>query len=385
MEEFAVVHTDQVDSGLAGYALGLQIREAMLTAPDVVLLFISPSYDQSLVLHTLQETCRSRLLLGCSSAGKFTSEVHGVKLSCALAIRSDQMRFSVGVGHQVNSNGLGAARELVSTFPSYTADYPYQTGLVLADALAGQLDIFLEQLSIQTCGAYQFVGGAAGDNNQFRWTPIFYGTRIITDAAVVLTIQSRKPIGIGACHGWCPISPPMQVTKARGTHLMQLDGQPVVEIFRHYATSRGQCFDVANPLPFFLRTLIGIEESGYTLRVPLFITGDGAIRCMAAIPEHAHVCLMEATSQSPIEAAAEATRQACQQLGDSTPAGALFFDCAATRLAMGDAFAFELAMVQRQLGPVPYAGCNTYGQIVGRMGQKNSFHNCTAVVCLFPS
>src|SRR5579859_6917212 len=82
MEEFAVVHTDQVDSGMAGYALGLQIREAMLTSPDVVLLFVSPSYDQSLVLQTLQETCQPRLLLGCSSAGEFTSQAHGVELSC---------------------------------------------------------------------------------------------------------------------------------------------------------------------------------------------------------------------------------------------------------------------------------------------------------------
>jgi hypothetical protein len=386
MSEFAVVHTDQTDSGIAGYALGLQIREAMITPPDVVLLFVAPSYDQSLVLHTLQETCQPRLLLGCSSAGEFTSKMRGVNLSCALAMRSEQMRFSIGIGHKLHSNGAAAANEMFASFPLPIADYPYQTALVLADALAGQLDTFLEHLTNLTHGTYQFVGGGSGDNAQFHWTPVFYGTRIITDAAVALIIQSKKPLGIGACHGWFPTSQLLQVTRSRGTYLMELDGQPAVEAFRQQAEAHDQHFDSDNPLPFFLHNLLGIAGSdGYTLRVPLSVRADGAIRCAAAIPEGARVALMEATLRSPIDAAIEATRQARLKLGSASPLGALFFDCVATRLAMGDTFGFELEAVQEQIEPVPYAGCNTHGQIFGRKGQKNNFHNCTAVVCLFPS
>jgi hypothetical protein len=385
MSEFAVVHTDQKDSGMAGYALGLQIKEAMLASPDVVLLFVSPSYDQSLVLQTLQEACQPGLLLGCSSAGEFTSKMRGVELSCALAIRSDQMRFSVGIGHQMGSDPNGAAKELVSAFPAYRADYPYQTAIVLADALAGQLDAFLEYLSIYTRGTYQFIGGGAGDNAQFHWTPIFYGTRVLADAAVVLTIQSKKPIGLGASHGWCPVTSSFQVTKVQGATVAELDGRPTIEVFRRYAEERNQQLDIANPLPFFLHTLIGIEDREYRLRVPLTVTPEGAVRCAAEIPEQARVRFMSATAQSPIDAAIDATRQARLQLGDATPGGALFFDCVTTRLVMGNAFGFELDAVQQHLGPVPYAGCNTHGQIFGRKGQKNAFHNCTAVVCLFPA
>jgi len=386
MDEFAVVHTDQTDSGLAGFALGLQIREAMLTSPDVVLLFVSSSYDQGLVLHTLQETCQPRLLLGCSSAGEFTSRMHGINLTCALAIRSDQMRFSVGVGHNINSDGVGAAKEMLPAFSPRLADYPCQTALVLADARGGQLDMFLEQLSTQAPGSYQFVGGGAGDNAQFYWTPVFYGANVLADAAVVLTIQSKKPIGIGASHGWIPASKPMEVTKVCGIDLLQLDGRPAVEAFHLQAQLRSQRLDAAEPLPFFLHNLLGIKGAhGYTLRVPLAITRDGAIRCAAAIPKHAQVCLMEATTHSPIEAAIEATCQARRQIGNTRLAGALFFDCVTTRLAIGEAFGFELEAVQKQLGPIPYAGCNTHGQIVGRRGQKSNFHNCTAVVCMFPA
>jgi len=69
----------------------------------------------------------------------------------------------------------------------------------------------------------------------------------------------------------------------------------------------------------------------------------------------------------------------------SPPAGAFFFDCVATRLRLGQQFGEELAAVQRELGPVPFAGFNTYGQIAQADGQFNGFHNCTAVVCVFPA
>jgi hypothetical protein len=40
--------------------------------------------------------------------------------------------------------------------------------------------------------------------------------------------------------------------------------------------------------------------------------------------------------------------------------------------------------VQEELGEVPYAGFNTYGQIAQSAGQFSGFHNCTAVVCVLP-
>jgi hypothetical protein len=66
------------------------------------------------------------------------------------------------------------------------------------------------------------------------------------------------------------------------------------------------------------------------------------------------------------------------------PAVAIFFDCVATRLRMGKEFAFELDAVRSALGDTPFAGCNSIGQIARSEGQMSGFHNCTAVVCVFP-
>ena len=73
-----------------------------------------------------------------------------------------------------------------------------------------------------------------------------------------------------------------------------------------------------------------------------------------------------------------------QALGPSSPCGALFFDCVATRLRLGDAFHFELGMVAELLAGAPFVGCNTYGQIARSDSQFSGFHNCTAVVLALP-
>jgi hypothetical protein len=52
---------------------------------------------------------------------------------------------------------------------------------------------------------------------------------------------------------------------------------------------------------------------------------------------------------------------------------------------MGDAFGLELQSLADLLGPAAtFLGCNTHGQIARAEGQFGGFHNCTAVVCVFP-
>ncbi|MCA1665569.1 MAG: FIST C-terminal domain-containing protein, partial [Myxococcales bacterium] len=147
-----------------------------------------------------------------------------------------------------------------------------------------------------------------------------------------------------------------------------------------------QKLDVKEPLPFFLHNIIGIDAGGdYRLRVPLSVNEDGSIVCAADIPTGAVVHIMKTSSQSAVDAASDATRTALSGLRGHPPGVALFFDCVATRLRMGDVFGFELESVANLLGDAAMVGCNTYGQIARAEGQFGGFHNCTAVVCVLPA
>ena len=381
-----VVHTNVPDSREAGHALGSQIAEALDTPPEAIILFVSPLYDQQELLKAFKQVCSASIIVGCSSAGEFTSSIQGEGLACALALSSPEMHFAAGIGRGLRENPVQAAKELIASFAgTSTHAYRHRSALILTDALPGQVDELVEQLTLLTAGNYQFFGGGAGDNGQFRFTPVFYDSEVVSDAVVALEILSNKPLGVGVRHGWQPAGQKMRVTEVDGMRLVSLNATPAVEIFRQYAEGTGQLFDPAEPLPFFLHNILGIDTGfGYKLRVPLAVDTDGTILCAAEIPSGAAISFMRTNTDSAAEAASSAARAAIQQLGGQQAEVALFFDCVATRLRMGKEFGFELDAIQNTLGSARYIGCNSHGQIARSEGQFNGFHNCTAVVCLIP-
>ena len=383
-----VVYTTTEDSREAGLSLGDQIAAQLEgTPPDAVILFVSPKYDAAELVACVVDRCSAKIIIGCSSAGEFTSDTHGDGRACAIAIRSSSLQFAVGIGRGISTNRRKAAEDMVRGFRcGEEGSNEYCSALILTDALAGHADELIEELTLKTGGSHQFFGGGAGDDANFKRTQVFLGKELASDAAVALEIISEKPIGIGVRHGWSPATAPMRVTESRGAVLVSLNASPILDVFREHAETTNQKFDQADPMPFFLHNILGIETGdGYKLRVPLAVNPDGSVLCAAEIPQGAAVCIMSTDVASAKEAAANATRAALDQLNGHQPGVALFFDCVATRLRMGREFGNELEALKEVLGETQFAGCNTYGQVARTTGQFNGFHNCTAVVCVLPA
>ena len=93
---------------------------------------------------------------------------------------------------------------------------------------------------------------------------------------------------------------------------------------------------------------------------------------------------MRSSERSAVAAAERATEAALKALDGNRPKAALFFDCVATRLRLGDQFGEEVGIVRDQLSGADLLGCNTHGQIARAEGQFEGFHNCTAVVAVLP-
>jgi hypothetical protein len=381
MTDMIAVHTDCEDSLGAARDLAAQIKAGMEGSPDAIVLFASSAFDYASLLAELKRLCRPGLLMGASSAGEFTHARRGTGTASAMAIRSEDIKLKAALGRDITRDGRAAARDMVSDFDGLDGRYPYRAAVVMTDALAGHAEALVDELTLLTSGSYLLAGGGAGDDAKFTRTHVFLDTAAYTDAAVALEILSQKPIAVGVGHGWVPAGKPMYATEVQGMHLVGLDGMPAVEAFEAHAAATGQAFDRDDPMPFFLHNILGIETSdGHRLRVPLGVNADGSVDCAAEIPEQSRVFLMKTTGESASVAAAQATRSAVDALDSHAPGAALFFDCVATRLRLGDAFDNELASVGDGLSGAPFVGCNTYGQIARGEGQFSGFHNCTAVV-----
>lgn len=387
MTRSAVVSTDLRDAGDAGRRLGEGIREELGSTPDALIVFASTDYEYPLLLEALQDSCEPGCLVGGSSAGEFTDDTLGEGLACALGLVSDELKFTASSGRELRRDRDRAARELVAGLQGLNdADYAFRSALVLTDAVAGHADDLVNKLTSLTAGTYRLFGGGVGGDASFSGTRVFCGTEAIPDAIVALEILSNKPLGIGVAHAWEPASDRFRVTEADGTVLRSLNAIPAAEVYADYAQASGQAFDFDDPLPFFLHNVIGIEmpDGSYKLRVPLSVDDERSIVCATEIPVGATVRVMKTAAPLAAGAASRATGSALEQLGGEPPSAALFFDCVATRMRLGEEFGSEIDAVRKALGDSQLVGCNTIGQIARVEGQFSGFHNCTAVICLIP-
>lgn len=382
MTKSLTVHSKTKDSFSAGKEIGTKIYKELEGAPDALILFSSSRHDFRSLLKGVHESCQPKVLVGSSSAGEFTAHAFDEGAVAAVAFRSSDMRFNAALGHDLRGDREAAAKEMVRDFKGVANhDYSTKAALVLTDALAGHADDFVERLTKLTVGEYQLFGGGAGDDAKFTKTHVFFGTEAVPNAAVALEILSNKPIGLGVRHSWEPATEPFRVTAADGMRLISLNNISAADVFKDYATKLGETFNPSDPIPFFLHNTLGIATpAGFKLRVPLSVNPDGSIQCAANVPVGSIVHIMSPRGGSALQA----TQAAVDQLQGEKPEVALFFDCVATRLRMGRDFDFELEKVKDALGEASYAGCNTYGQIARSEGQFSGFHNCTAVVAVFP-
>ena len=379
--------TDERDSTRAGQQLGRAIRQAFHGAPaDAVVVFASAQHDYEALLDALAEEAGTDVMVGASSAGEFINGSRGEGRASAMGLRSDNLRFAVGLGQGVSRDVSEAARQVAAGFEGIVQPaLPYRSALVMTDALAGHTDPLVEELTVRTGGNYRFFGGGAGDDGHFHTTHVFAGRHARTDAVAALEILSAQPVGVGVAHGWEPADEGMRVTEAQGNRLVSLNGAPAVHAFQEHAELSGQKVNLKDPLPFFLHNVIGIRDGDhFRLRVPLAVQEDGAILCAAAVPEGAIVHIMKTSAASAVLAARRATSEALRGLAGARPAAGFVFDCVATRLRLGREFENELDACARLLEPAGFVGCNTYGQIARAEGQFSGFHNCTAVVCVLP-
>ncbi|MEP6990378.1 MAG: FIST N-terminal domain-containing protein [bacterium] len=387
MTEVAIVQTD-LSGREAGEALGAQIRSQLTGPAHALIVFAAPGGDHAALLEALAAATGTRTVVGCSSAGEFTDDGAGNGLTNVTAIRSTSIRFAASIGYGLSTDAAHAARDIATGFRGASLrEFPFRAALVLVDALAGHTEELIDTMTVATAGAYRFFGGGAGDDARFGHTSVFCGTEVVSDAAVALEMVSKSVIGIGARHGWTKASAALRVTQADGSRVVSLNAAPAVEAFEEYAGDTAQSFDRADPMPFFLHNIVGVATpGGFKLRVPLGVSEDGCVACAAEVPAGTTTHIMSTTGGSAAEAAGAATRDAVEQVtrDGGTPKAALFFDCVATRLRLGAAFDDELATVSQELGGIPFAGFNSYGQIVRAEGQFSGFHNCTAVVCVLP-
>lgn len=369
----------------AGFgAVDAALRSLGSAAPHIVFLFSSIRYAQEeIVAGAASALPKETILVGASAAGEITSGSTVFDGAAALALVSDQIQWSVGVGRGVRADsfkaGADAAREAATNAKS-----PIQLFVLIPDGLNGNGAEIVRGAQSVLGENFPIIGGSAGDDYLFKQTWQYHGNEALTDSVVGIGFAGKFSFGFGIRHGWEPIGLPMKVTKAEGAVLKEVDGRPALEIYSEYF-GKAAVELIREPIARMAYTYpLGMSVEGtdeFLIRDPVIANEKGEITMAAEIPVGATIRLMFGDRDKALIAARDAASTARSQLEGGAPRAIFMFNCMARNRLLGVHCHEENAAVQEIIGNnVPMVGFYTYGEqgpLAGKKGTKAYFHNET--------
>lgn len=371
-----------------GEAYYKAIEPLLGNAPSLMLLFASSTlYDQSHLLSELKKKAPLSVLVGCSSAGEISSSGSYDNSLVLMALYSDQIQFSAGLGNNISHDSREAGRAMARTLLTHTGEKP-QAALMFPDGITGNgADIIKGVLDIFG-NDFHLTGGSAGDDFQFKKTYQYYNDQLLSDAVVGVGLYGNFSFGVGVRHGWLPIGTPRVATKSVGNSLYELDGKPAITFYEEQFDRK----DVINTTETLARLAVsyplGISapnKDGYLIRVPMSVDKNGTITTAGEIPEGSEVFLMIGSTEEAIEAAVDAARQAVAQVAGKSIKAAILYNSVARKKLLMQKRQEEIKKIHEIIGEeVPLIGFYTYGEQapLGEDVLTSSFHNETVVLFL---
>ena len=256
---------------------------------------------------------------------------------------------------------------------------PRSVCFVFVDGMSRRISAFTEALFNAFGPSLNYVGGGAGALSG-RKPCLFTPDGMIENAAIV--VFTDIPGGVGAAHGWSPVSVPIKVTGSRLNVIDTLNWEPAFEVYRrvvepHSGRSFGseKFFDLAKAYPLG----IGRLEAEYVVRDPLMNLG-GSLVCVGEVPEGSFVSVLHGDADSLLKGAVRAKEIARESFPpDATPRALFLADCVSRALFLEDDFTRELAALA---GPSPVFGALTIGEIANNGREYLEFFNKTAAVAI---
>lgn len=360
--------------------------------PDFTVAFSSVALDQQQVVAGIREASGNAPGIGCSDAGAITAKGPSQKSVAVMAIKSDKIVFTSGLGRDVKSDARAAGRALAEDVKR-RATGELRTLVMLPDVLTGNgADIVRGVLDVLG-QHFPVVGGAAGDDFLFEKTYEYCDGEAVSGAVAGVGLSGDFRFAMGVRHGWVPIGHPMKVTKSEGAVVHTLNNRPAVSIYEDYFGTKAAELRKEPLARMAITYPLGIkipDLDEYLIRDPITVDEKGAITCAAEIPEGSEIRLMIGSKEKAIEAAEEAARKVISDLraDQAAPKFVLMFNCIAREKLFAQKAKEEIEAVKRILGEdVPLLGFYTYGEQAPLGGEtknqqliQSRFYNETMVL-----
>jgi small ligand-binding sensory domain FIST len=354
-----------------------EVLEQVGVAPDLAVVFVTPPQLDALdeIVGVVRSVVRPTTLFGAAAVGvvgrnREVEATAGIALfvarlgSAPVPVRFDADATPDGVQIGMSVDGIGDARSL----------------LLIADPFTFPVDALIDGLR-ESDPDLTVVGGLASAAGEPGGNRLLLDDDRFSDGAVgVLLAEDVAPQTV-VSQGCRPIGSPYIVTRAEGTLIYELGGQPaldrVVRTLEHAGAeertlaSRGlQCGIVVD------------EHKGRFQRGDFLIRGVLGVDRRSGAVAIGDTVAVGSTVQFQVRDAASADEDLHELLAGRHADGALLFTCNARGRHMFDVDDHDATVVSDLLGSPALAGMFCAGEF-GPVGGRNAVHGFTASLALF--
>lgn len=351
-----------------------------VSQPQLVLYFAAPEICRSQSPYQqLQQQFPKAHIAGLSTGGEILADEVFDDSLAATAIELEHSRIetaSVQLTEGLSSSAAG--HDLVQQLP--------QEGLRLVWLLSDGLKVNGSEL-IRGCREVlpeeiMITGGLAGDGPDFTTTYTGCNAEPTSGQLVAIGFYGeRLQVSSSSFGGWDRFGPLRTVTRSEDNVLYELDGQPALDLYKHYLGDEAQNLP-GSGLLFPLSIRPSHQDEGAVVRTILAVDEtNNSLTFAGNVPEGYSAQLMRGNFDRLIEGAANAAEHLQHQQGRGL---ALLVSCIGRKLLMGQRINDEVEVVADILGQdIALTGFYSYGEIApdGYTGQCE-LHNQTMTITL---
>ena len=317
-------------------------------------------------------------IVGCSTAGEI-AETHVLDDSVvATALSFERSRAqAVTVPIAGAEHSASAGRALAAQLQHSGLRHV----LVLSDGLRVNGSELVRGLSEGLPEGVAVTGGLAGDGSRFEQTAVGLDERPSGDRVVAVGLYGASlHVGCGSLGGWDPFGPERLVTRAKGSVLYELDGQPALGLYKRYLGHHVAQLP-ASGLLFPLSVRHG-ERDGVVRTILAVDEREQSLTFAGEVPEGSFARLMRANSERLVEGAAGAALTSAGALRGQAPDVAILISCVGRKLLLQQRIEEEVEIVRQTLGRRPVlTGFYSYGEIAPfTPTARSELHNQTMTI-----
>jgi len=347
--------------------------------PQAGVVFAGVTFDHRLMLDKILDKFPGLDLIGCTTAGEFSSSYGCSDDSISLMVfYSDDIEIGIGIGRTLSDNPDAAVQSAVDQ-ASHKLSKRASICLAFPDVLNKSFDPILKKLNLVLGNDCPVFGGAAGTLWNEELMPLqFFKNEILVDAIPIMIFAGSLEYSFSIANSWKPVGKQAKISRAEGRLVRRIDDFKAVDFYRYYLG------DHSEPAREFLMAVYDKDSEHSYLRAPFEYNPDGSITFTDSIPQGATVQLTEAVSEIIIADTKSTSQKMVQQVHDLVPEFAMAFSCSFRKDILGTRVKQELQILRDNLPKqLPITGFYSFGEIAPLVkGKESFFHGATLVTLL---